>query len=169
VAKNLAGLDMPTIANSAHSHATYAGLPTAAFVVNGSTAAINKEWLFANGAGALGKKVSETLRAPYIDNVSDLLKGEVDMAGNRRLVQVFIADPDQRVPLEQSMIYSGENKLTDLTDQELFFEVDIKRLLDEHNTKRTKIVDKSVKDRSEYLEPAKIRDLKMVVTTIAQF
>lgn len=87
----------------------------------------------------------------------------------RRLVQVFIADPDERVPLEQSMIYSGEQKLTDLTDQELFFEVGIKSLLGLHNAKRTQIIDKSVKDRSEYLEPAKIRDLKMVVTTIAQF
>lgn len=87
----------------------------------------------------------------------------------RRLVQVFIADPDERVPLKDSLLYFGDQQLTDLTDQELFFEVDIKKLLNAHNDKRIKIVDKSVKDRSEYLEPAKIRDLKMVVTTIAQF
>lgn len=49
------------------------------------------------------------------------------------------------------------------------FEVDIKSLLDTHNAVRTKAVDKKVKDRTEYLEPAKIRELKMVVVTIAQF
>lgn len=87
----------------------------------------------------------------------------------RRLVQVFIADPNENIPLEDSLLYRGDQKLTDSTDQELFFEVDIKTLLDAHNAKRIKIVNKAVKDRTEYLEPARIRDLKMVVVTIAQF
>lgn len=87
----------------------------------------------------------------------------------RRLVQVFIADPNDNIPLDDSLLYRGDQKLTDSTDQELFFEVDIKTLLDAHNTKRTQIVNKAVKDRTEYLEPARIRDLKMVVVTIAQF
>ena len=30
-------------------------------------------------------------------------------------------------------------------------------------------MDKAVKERTEYLEPARVRDLKMVVTTIATF
>lgn len=88
---------------------------------------------------------------------------------NRRLVQVFIADPDEDVPLDQCLLYSGEQKLTDLTDQELFFEVDVKSILDAHNQKRTKIVNKSVKERTELLEAARVRDLKMTVVTIAQF
>jgi len=87
----------------------------------------------------------------------------------RRLVQVFIADPHDSLPLEQSLLYSGEQKFTDATDQELFFEIDIKSILAEHNEKRSKIVNKSVKDRTEHLEPAKIRDLKMVVVTVATF
>lgn len=87
----------------------------------------------------------------------------------RRLVQVFIADPNENVPLDQSMLYSGEQKLTDATDQELFFEIDIKNILDKHNEKRTKLVDKKIKERTEHLEPAKIRDLKMVVVTVAGF
>jgi len=171
--------EMPTIAAAAHSHSTYAGLPT----MGG-----NGGWAGANQGGGMGigivahedtsalstssyyykPSVSGGKPTIFVDKIPNSILGEVNMP-TRRLVQVFIADPDERVPLEQSMIYSGSQKLTDLTDQELFFEVDIKRLLDEHNTKRTKIVDKSVKDRSEYLEPAKIRDLKMVVTTIAQF
>lgn len=87
----------------------------------------------------------------------------------RRLVQVFIADPNENVPLDQSLLYSGEQKLTDATDQELFFEIDIRGALETHNAKRVKMVDKKVKERTEYLEPAKIRDLKMVVVTVATF
>lgn len=87
----------------------------------------------------------------------------------RRLVQVFIADPNESVPLEQSVIYTGAQKLTDSTDQELFFEVDIRSLLEKHNSRRTAMIDKKVKERTEYLEPARVRDLKMVVVTVAEF
>ena len=87
----------------------------------------------------------------------------------RRLVQVFIADPNENVPLDQSLLYGGAQKLTDATDQELFFEIDINMILKAHNEKRIKIVDKKIKERIEYLEPAKIRDLKMVVVNVAGF
>lgn len=87
----------------------------------------------------------------------------------RRLVQVFIADPNENVPLEHAMVYSGEQKFADSTDQELFYEVDINTLLKAHNEKRVHFADKKVKERVENLEPAKIRDLKMVVVTIAAF
>lgn len=86
---------------------------------------------------------------------------------NRRIVKVIIADPNDNVPLDQCLLYSGEEKLTDLTDQELFYEINIKNLLDEYNTKRVTWRDKSVKDREQLLEPARIRDLKMVVVTVA--
>lgn len=88
---------------------------------------------------------------------------------SRRLVQVFIADPDENVPLEQSLLYTGTQKLTDATDQELFFEIDIKAILEKHNKARIGLVNKNVKERTEYLEPARVRDLRMVVTTIATF
>lgn len=87
----------------------------------------------------------------------------------RRLVQIFIADPNENVPVDQCLLYTGEQKLTDATDQELFFEIDIKSILEKHNAARVKIVDKKVKERTEYLEAVKIRDLKMVVVTVAGF
>lgn len=87
----------------------------------------------------------------------------------RRVVQVYIADPNENIPLEDSLIYQGSQKLTDSTDQELFYEIDIKNLLDAYNVKRVKIVDKKVKERTQYLEPVKIRELKMVVVTVASF
>lgn len=89
--------------------------------------------------------------------------------GTRRLVQVFIADPDENIPLDQCLIYSGEQKLTDATDQELFFEINMRDLLEKHNENRVKLINKKVKERTEYLEPVKIRELEMVVMTIVQF
>lgn len=43
----------------------------------------------------------------------------------RRLVQVFIADPDPNVPLKAALLYKGELLFTDATDQELYFEVPV--------------------------------------------
>lgn len=88
-----------------------------------------------------------------------------------RIVRVFIADPDQdeNLKVEDRLLYKGDEKLTDATDQELFFEVDIKTILDQHNVKRTATRNKQVKDKVEMLEPIRIRDLKMVVTTVASF
>jgi hypothetical protein len=91
------------------------------------------------------------------------------MTTARRLVQVCIVDPNENVPLDKCLLFKGDKKLTDATDQELFFEIDIKDILEKHNSERIKIIDKKVKDRTEYLEPAKIRDLKMVVVNIASF
>ncbi len=87
----------------------------------------------------------------------------------RRIVQVFIADTDENVPLDQCLLYKGDQKLTDATDQELFFEIDIKSVIDKHNKSRAEMVNKIIKERVEYLEPVKIRDLKMTVVTIAEF
>lgn len=89
-----------------------------------------------------------------------------------RIVKVFIADPNENLPLDKRILYSGDEKLTDLTDQELFFEVPIKELLDAHNTLRSVTRDRKQTEkfgREVFLEPVRIRDLKMVVTTVAEF
>lgn len=97
------------------------------------------------------------------------------MANNqptRRIVQVFIADANENVPLESSVLFTGEQKLTDLTDTELFFEVPIAELLKAHNTKRITFTDREASKKAGkdiLLDPVKIRDLKMVVVTVAQF
>lgn len=87
----------------------------------------------------------------------------------RRLVQVFIADPDINVPLDKALLYSGEQQMTDLSDQELFFEIDMAGILKRHNELRGTLTDKSVKSKTVHLEPARIRDLRMTVVTIASF
>ena len=91
---------------------------------------------------------------------------------NRRIVQVFIADPNENVPLDKSVLYTGTQKLTDLNDTELFFEVPIAELLKAHNGARVKFVDREASKRAGkdiLLDPVKIRELKMVVVTVAQF
>jgi len=91
---------------------------------------------------------------------------------NRRIVQVFIADPNENVPLEKSILYTGSQKLTDLTDTELFFEVPMSEILKTHNEMRVQQLDKEATKRAGkdiLLDPVKIRDLKMVVVTVASF
>jgi len=125
-----------------------------------------------NVARALGGSFSNTqyqqLFAPQEQKAQPKKEKKV-AKDSRRLVEVIIVDPDPNVPLEQAVLYQGERKLTELDDQELFFELDIKQLLADYNAKRTKIVNKSVKERTEYLEPARVRDLKMVVVNVATF
>jgi hypothetical protein len=88
----------------------------------------------------------------------------------RRLVRVIIADPHPDIPLNKALLHNGEEQFTDATDSELFFEVPIQELLKQHNDKvRSMAKNSAVKDRTEYLPPARIRDLKMTVITIASF
>lgn len=97
---------------------------------------------------------------------------KIEMANKRRIVAVFIIDGDENLPLDKAIIHEGEEKLTDATDQELFFEVNINELLTAHNAERQKIINKKEsvkKEKDVYLEPIRIRDLKMVVNTILEF
>lgn len=97
---------------------------------------------------------------------------EIIPMSTARIVKVFIADSNDNLPLDKRVLYTGEEKLTDLTDQELFFEVPISEILSKHNAVRSVTVDKKQAEkfgRDIMLEPARIRDLKMVVVTIAQF
>lgn len=90
----------------------------------------------------------------------------------RRLVKVIIADPNENVPLKGCLLYSGTETFTDSTDQELFFEVDLKTILANHNANRIGWLDKEATKKAGkdiFLEPVRIRDLRMVVVEIAKF
>ena len=102
--------------------------------------------------------------------------GKVVLAADstgRRLVRVMIVDPETQVPLDGCVLYSEPEKLTDMTNQELFFAIpDFQTKVAEYNKKRVKMLDKEASKkfgRDIYLEPIKIRDLKMVVVTVASF
>jgi hypothetical protein len=161
-------VDMPSMTSSAYgSNTAVFGLannglvPTFAGIAQGGLGNLR-------GQNFMNQPPTGAAQPPIVPNMPKPKK-ELPVMTARRLVQVFIADPDENVPLDQSMLYSGEQKLTDATDQELFFEIDIKSALEKHNADRIKIINKKVKERTEYLEPAKIRDLKMVVVNVATF
>jgi hypothetical protein len=152
--------ETPQMLNYAHTSNTYDG--AAAFGSN-----INQA---VGSSAALGDTVAKEMLARGMllpQQARAISQKEEIMA--RRLVQVFIADPDPNVPLADCLLYRGEQIVTDATDQELFFDIDLKAALDQHNTKRTTLVNKKVRERVEHLEPARIRDLKMTVVEIAKF
>lgn len=86
-----------------------------------------------------------------------------------RLIKIYIVDTCESVPLADRILYKGDEKLTDSTDQELFYELPITTLLADHNAKRVTFKDKKSKDKAEMLEPARIRDLTMSVVEMAKF
>lgn len=107
-----------------------------------------------------------------LQNMEQKQKGHLMTQTKRRIVQVFIVDNDDYVPLEKAVLYSGSQKLTDATDQELFFEIDVKALLEKHNQERVKMLNKKRSDsagKDVFLEEIKIRDLIMNIVTIATF
>lgn len=114
-----------------------------------------------NIAQAIGAGLANQLLAQEQQNVS-----------TARIVKVFIADPNDNLPLDKRILYKGEEMLTDLTDQELFYEVPISEMLAKHNEYRKSVVDKKQAEkfgRDIFLEPARIRDLRMVVVDVAKF
>lgn len=155
--------DTPTIASSAYASSVHD------FTTD------NTNWVGGNVIRSLIPTIGgqafqneQNWEAPY-QQAQEKQNMASQVLATRRLIKIVIIDPNENIPLDQCVLYSGDEKLTDATDQELFFEIDIKQLLDAHNDKRVKVLDKKVKERSEFLEPAKIRDLKMVVVNIASF
>jgi len=159
-------MEMPSITSSAYS-----------------SSAINPHGLMLGRAMGLGLQNNVAL---HQDDFANLINRAVaqpnavaihspkeqSMSSTARIVKVFIADANDNLPLEKRVLFSGEEKLTDLTDQELFFDVPIAELLANHNAVRATTVDKKQAEkfgRDIFLEPARIRDLKMVVVTVAQF
>jgi hypothetical protein len=132
------------------------------------------DWITTN---SLSGNISNCLNIagswPPTQTTTHAPQGEKETMSNRRIVQVFIADPNESVPLEKSLLYQDDKPhLTDLTDQELFFEIDIKSVLAKHNAYRVTVTDKEAsegKNKDVMLEAAKIRDLKMTVVEVAKF
>lgn len=91
-----------------------------------------------------------------------------------RLVRVIVVDPHDSVPMAERVLFMGEEKMTDATDEELFFEIagELNSKLKAHNDKRVTYTEKknaADPEKAKKLEPARIRDLKMTVVNIAAF
>ena len=82
-----------------------------------------------------------------------------------RIVEVYIADPNEYLPLENRILYEGVRHITDDDNQELFFKAFPDVDLESHNARRVEFED----DEGNKLKPARIRDLEMRVVVIAEF
>jgi len=105
-------------------------------------------------------------QAPLLNQILENLMPQL------RIVRVIIVDPTEALPLDSRILYKGDEQVTDLTDQELFYELDIKGLLTAHNAKREKTLDKKLTQKLEkdtYLEPIRVSALKMNVVVVAGF
>ena len=84
-----------------------------------------------------------------------------------RKVQQFLTDPDDNIPLESRVLYEGDVFLTDESDQELIYRVPVQEILTKHNEYRVTVRDRRYKDKEVFLEPARIRDLRLTTVTLA--
>lgn len=121
-------------------------------------------WTKRTDHGLINNPCSETI----LDKLDTCNLGDEEVS-ERRLVKVMIVDPDLSIPVENAVLVNEPEQITDLDDQELFFELDIKNILSTHNEYRKTVLDKTNKEKEVYLEPVRIKDLKMVVLNIANF
>lgn len=172
--------DIPTITGSSYSTTMYDSVgPNDVIVRAGQNAdfAVTRRLVAGVAGGDFFKHGMPFPQAGFIkpmqpleDEYQDFSTGEQEMA--TRVVRVFIFDPNESLALESRLLFKSNEKLTDLTDQELFFELPMADMLTKHNELRAKTVDKTQTaklGKEMYLETVRIRDLKMVVVTIAQF
>jgi len=157
--------NMPTMASFVGASSTYSANDMALGIGHEQVFGTSPKWNVEEPWD--NRRLRRVMLAQELAKTAVLPPTSGEQTVTRRIVQVFIADPNENVPLEHCLLHEGDRKMTDLTDQELFFELDMKSMLEEHNKKRVTFIDKKVKDRTENLEPAKVRDLKMVVVTVA--
>lgn len=145
--------------------------PTSTWVDNGT--AVDRLW---------SRRIQQQLPAkPFGEAVGEYLasepKKEKVVAENKyscRLVRVIVVDPHESVPMASRVLHMGDEKITDATDEELFFEIaaDLNAALKAHNEKRVEWTEKknvAEPDKAKKLEAARLRDLRMTVVTIATF
>lgn len=86
--------------------------------------------------------------------------------GSRRIVEIYITDPDPSVPIDKAVLYHADRFATELVDSELFMRVGITDLLDKHNAVRATTRDKRYAESEVFLEPVTGKELRYTVRTI---
>lgn len=119
--------------------------------------------------GTLGWESFCSAQSTYYVNkeVSNLNnKGEVNMT-QRKLVTVNLWDDDNALDVEHSLVHSFTNVLTEddgtTIIQQLIVDQDVKGVIEKHNAKRIKQVNKDIQNRTGKkvnLEPVKLKHLR---------
>lgn len=125
----------------------------------------------ATAGAVVGRKQLLAGRWDDVSEWADNQKRIAAMANSERVVQIYVADLDQNLPLDKRLIWQSEPIFTDLTDNDLWFDmaVVITEKLGEHNKYRLTVRNKSIKDREQMLEEIRPRDLSVNFTNLAQF
>lgn len=126
----------------------------------------------AETAEDLKKEVFGGHEADFIA-VDELEEEESMKKRQLRVVQIYIADRHPDVPLAKAIVYqSPEPFATDMSNQELYFTINIMELLSVHNDERITWVDKEATKQAGkeiMLEEIRISDLDMQVTAFTEF
>lgn len=120
-----------------------------------------------SGRGGWGKN-------PYMPDftttTTNLDKEEEIMC--RKLVQVYVVDPDVRVPDEKAVLYESKEFVTIETEDEIRDGLDLKGMLKKHNEVRVKILDEVRTDESDrdiFLRKIRIKDISIQILDILTF
>jgi len=91
------------------------------------------------------------------------------MSRLRRMVKVFVCDPDENVPVEKCLLHESEAMMTELSNEELYFDLDLKPLIKAHNAYRKTLLNKKIRSRKEHLEKVRLGDLRYAVLSLVEF
>lgn len=175
--------DLPTITSSSYVSTPFSGVLSGSdsntfTIASDSYQAPKKRGVTATTYTVGGNRESMTelleVMTPSVreEFIASQYDNETSIYMSKRIVRVFLADTDDNVPLTQSILHQTGEKLTDLNDQELYFEIPIQEVLKKHNELRATLLDKKASHRAGkdvFLEPVKIRDLRMTVVNITMF
>lgn len=166
--------ETPTITSSSYSSTAYLGASAQGGGGGGNGIGNVPAGFAGGGTRRISVNSFNTLAGDYLTGTvaGQVVNNTEDEEMTIRVVRVFIIDPNESLALENRVLVKGNEKLTDLTDQELFFELPIGEILTKHNELRAKTMDKvqtNKMGKEIFLEPVRIRDLKMSVVNVAQF
>jgi hypothetical protein len=86
-----------------------------------------------------------------------------------RIMEFYLIDLNESIPIEKSIIYHGERRVTDKTDEEIWIEIGVDEILKKYNEYRVTVVNKHLSEnsgRDVYLEPIEFRD---VIRRVVQY
>ena len=159
------GIEMPEMFKNILSNSSYVGTALLGNTV-GNSSPTSKIWARPTPDRSYESYITPKGEAPVADAKPAPTTVEL------RIVKIVIADVDKNLPVGKRIIHNGVEQVTDLTDDELFFEVPIVDLLKTHNELRAKTLNKTdtaKAGKDVFLEPIRVRDLRMVVVDIADF
>lgn len=84
----------------------------------------------------------------------------------RRIVEIWVYDPDHSVPAEQAILHHADRQLTELTDMELHLTLGLPALAKGWNKTRVTIRDLRYPESIVKLEPITPGELCVVIATI---